>query len=84
MNDRASRPDAIPDSAPSCPKRTDSTAGGSDSIVITTSAPRAASAGDDATRAPAEASGAARSDVRFHTVTSRPAATNRCAIGAPM
>lgn len=63
-------PAASPSTAPPGPKSTSVTAGGSVSIVMTTSAPATASAGVAAVLAPARTSGAARSAVRFHTIRS--------------
>lgn len=53
-------------------------------IVITTSAPAAASFGEDATAAPCSARGAALDAVRLNTVTGYPAFNRFEAIGAPI
>ena len=70
--------------APSGPVIASSTASPSASIVSIRSAPSAASAGDDACLAPSAARGAALSAVRFHTDTTKPAASRLRAIGAPI
>jgi hypothetical protein len=53
-------------------------------IVITASASATASGGEPATSAPSAARGAARSRVRFHTVTSRPDRSRLWAMPVPM
>ena len=71
--------------APSDPNRTSSTCGASGTIVIVSWAPAAAPAGVAATRASCSAANSsARSRVRFHTVTWKPARTRLAAIGRPM
>src|SRR5262249_49258866 len=78
----ASRPAAR--KAPAGPDITDSTAAPSVSMVISTAAPAAASAGLLDRYAPSATSGAAFSGVRFHTRTSNPARSRSRTIGAPM
>jgi hypothetical protein len=63
-------PDAIPFATPSSPKTTCSTASGEANIVMTASAPAAASAGEPASVAPALARRSAFSGVRFQTTNS--------------
>ncbi len=75
---------SIEPATPSTPKTTSSRAAGSASIVITTSASRAASAGVRAAVAPRAASPSARPGVRFQTRRSWPAPRMRSAIGAPI
>ncbi|OPZ41731.1 MAG: hypothetical protein BWY94_02324 [Actinobacteria bacterium ADurb.BinA094] len=58
--------------------------GPSRSIVKTTSALATAASGVAAARAPAATTSAVRVAVRFQTVTSCPAASNRRAIGEPI
>jgi MFS family permease len=53
-------------------------------IVITASASATASGGEPATSAPSAASGAARPEDRFHTVTSRPERSRLWAMPVPM
>ena len=74
----------MPAATPSGPSTTECTAIGSASIMTTASAPRAASAGDAASRAPASTSGCARPGERFHTASAWPRARMFAAIGAPM
>ncbi len=76
-------PEASAATTPSGPSRTSRTTSGVASIVITASAPAAASAGESATRA-APSIASARARVRFHTVTAWPASIRRVAIGAPI
>src|SRR5215210_6415087 len=85
----ASRPTVLicAQTAPSGNSRspaTASTAAPSASIVTTTSAPATASSGVSATATPSAVSGSARSRLRFHALTSRPAAARLRAMGAPM
>ena len=54
------------------------------SMRITTSAPAAASAGEEATRTPASAHQSALPSLRFQTVASRPAWARFCAIATPI
>src|SRR4029077_19922841 len=69
---------------PSAPQSTSSSAGGSLTIVISTSEAAATSRGDFASVAPAPTNSSARDAVRFHTVTACPALTKFRAIGRPM
>src|SRR5262245_28560006 len=79
-------PAAMPPSAPSGGSTAARSAGGSATMVITRSAPRAASAGVAATRTPgcSAASASARARVRFHTASGWPARATLRAIGAPI
>src|ERR1039457_4555983 len=77
-------PARIASRAPSGPLIVSSTAAPSASIVSTTSAFFAASAGEGARRAPSSTRGAALAAVRFQTDTGKPAASRLRAIGAPM
>src|SRR5450830_934161 len=70
--------------APTACSATESTAAASKRVVITTSASRTASATDVATTAPDATSGCARSMLRFHTVTGKPARRSDRATPAPM
>src|SRR5215475_4134916 len=69
---------------PLLPHSTSSSAGGSLTIVISTSASLAASFGDFASFAPAATNSSARDAVRFHTITACPAFTKFIAIGRPI
>jgi hypothetical protein len=69
---------------PSDPSVTASRAAESATIVMTTSARRAASAGVVAAVAPASTSDSAFAGVRFHTVSSCPASSSRRAIRPPI
>ena len=69
---------------PSGPSVTARRAAGSATIVMSASARRAASAGLPADAAPSSTSSAAFSGVRFHTITSCPAARNRRANREPI
>ena len=73
---------AIVSAAPSGPKRTCSKAGGSATIVITTAAPCAASAGVAARTRPAATSASSRPGVRFQRRSSCPASRSLPAIGS--
>src|SRR5579859_2685513 len=53
-------------------------------MVMATSTPAAACAGEGAARAPRLTRGLVRSSVRSHTTTSLPASSRRVAIGVPM
>jgi hypothetical protein len=70
--------------APSSPVQTARETVSSASMATTTSAPFAASPGVSPTRAPASASGAALSALRFQTDTSKPAASSCFAMPEPM
>ena len=69
---------------PCMPNSTASTAAWSVRHIMTMSDCRATSAGEAATRAPRASTGASLSGVRFHTVTSWPAASSRSVMGRPM
>src|SRR5690348_7752137 len=73
-----------PDRSPFGPLYIASIAAPSVRIVITASHLLARSAGDDATVAPASASGFAFSGVRFHTATLCPTSISRAAILPPI
>src|SRR5713101_6691189 len=73
-----------PPRAPSVPHRTDSSAGGSLTMVKRRSAASAAARGDDASRAPAATSDSAREGVRFQTVSGYPAFKRFNPMGRPM
>ena len=73
-----------PAATPSGPSVTSRSASGSATIVITTSALRAASAGLSAATAPSSVNGFALSVVRFQTTSSLPASSSRRAMRMPI
>ena len=77
-------PAVAPWMTPFSPRTTASTSGVSLTQVMTMSAPRAASFGEAARRAPALATGSSRSRLRLYTVTSCPALRMFKAMAAPM
>src|SRR3990172_7958332 len=70
--------------APCSPHRICSSAGGSLTMVMSTSAAAAASRGEAAASAPCATNGPTRDAVRFHTVTAKPAFRRLAAIGRPI
>src|SRR5579863_864875 len=74
----------IPDAMPSLPKTSSSTARSSATIVITTSAPREATAGELAARAPSDASTSTFSRLRLYTDISCPPRRRLRAIPIPI
>ncbi len=84
LDETCTQPRSSPLRRPSGPKTTDSTAASSASMVNTTSAPRAASAGLEATRAPRCRMRSVRAKVRLKTASVCPAASRLSAMGSPM
>ena len=77
-------PAAAPDATPASPKRTASTSGVSDTIVITMSLAAAASAGLETTFTPSSPSSAARPGVLFQALTVKPARATLAAMAPPI
>src|ERR1700682_1939916 len=78
------RPASAPQSFPSAPQSTLSNAGGSLTMVISTSDSAATSLGDFASFAPIATSSLAREAVRFHTVREWPAFRRFMPMGWPI
>src|SRR2546425_8516702 len=73
-----------PSSAPLAPQRISSSAGGSLTMVSSTSEDAAASRGEPATFAPCRARSSVLARVRFHTVSGNPAFSRFAPIGLPI